>query len=88
MKILLVNPNRYRTPPVPPLALEYLKNRVIKQNQSITDFGAGFANGTLLDILPEDDDVIKTLKNIGILNTRGKEVFYNCVVFPLLDQDG
>ena len=24
MKILLINPNRYRTPPVPPLALEYL----------------------------------------------------------------
>lgn len=26
MKILLVNPNRYRTPPVPPLALEYLSS--------------------------------------------------------------
>ena len=24
MKVLLINPNRYRTPPVPPLALEYL----------------------------------------------------------------
>jgi len=26
MKILLINPNRYRTPPVPPIALEYLQN--------------------------------------------------------------
>jgi radical SAM superfamily enzyme YgiQ (UPF0313 family) len=26
MKILLVNPNRYRTPPVPPLALEYIQS--------------------------------------------------------------
>ena len=25
MRILLVNPNRYRTPPTPPLALEYLQ---------------------------------------------------------------
>ena len=24
MKLVLINPNRYRTPPVPPLALEYL----------------------------------------------------------------
>jgi len=26
VKILLINPNRYRTPPVPPLGLEYLEN--------------------------------------------------------------
>lgn len=26
MKLLLINPNRYRTPPVPPLALEYLES--------------------------------------------------------------
>jgi len=28
MKILLINPNRYHTPPVPPLALEYLENAI------------------------------------------------------------
>ncbi|MCP4158268.1 MAG: hypothetical protein GY757_61785, partial [bacterium] len=71
-----------------PKGLEYLKNRGITNNQSLTDFGTGFANATLLNILPEDNEIIKSLKKIGILNTRGKEVFYNCVVFPLYDDKG
>ncbi len=69
--------------------LNYLKqDRGITDNQSLKDFGAGYANGTLLEILPEDPDVIKTLKKIGILNAKGHEVFYNCVVFPLYNARG
>ncbi len=71
-----------------PKGLEYLKNRGIINNQSLTDFGTGYANATLLNILPEDEEIIKSLKKIGILNTRGKEVFYNCVVFPLYNDKG
>jgi len=68
---------------------DYLKNdRGINDNQSIKDFGAGFANGTLLNILPDDEEIIKSLKSIGILNSRGKEIFYNCLVFPLYDSRG
>jgi DNA primase len=64
--------------------LNYLKQeRGIADNQSIKDFGAGYANGTLLEILPDDPDIIKALKKIGILNAKGSEMFYNCVVFPL-----
>ena len=69
--------------------IDYLKNeRSINDNQSLKDFGAGYANGTLLKILPEDPDVIVALKTIGILNSKGKEIFYNCVVFPLYDTKG
>jgi DNA primase len=69
--------------------LTYLKqDRGIADYQSIKDFGTGFANGTLLELLPEDPQVIKTLKKIGILNARGHEVFYNCVVFPLYSAGG
>ena len=69
--------------------LDYLKNdRNIRNPQSLTDFGTGYANGTLLKILPEDKDIIKSLKTIGILNKNGKEFFYNCVVFPLYDPNG
>jgi len=69
--------------------IDYLKNeRGINDNQSLKDFGAGYANGTLLKILPEDPDVIEALKTIGILNSKGKEIFYNCVVFPLYDTRG
>jgi DNA primase catalytic core len=69
--------------------LNYLKqDRGIADNQSLKDFGAGYANGTLLEILPEDPEVVKALKKIGILNTKGHEVFYNCVVFPLYNARG
>ena len=69
--------------------IDYLKNdRGINDNQSIKDFCTGYANGTLLNILPEDEEIIKSLKGIGILNSKGKEIFYNCVVFPLYDTKG
>lgn len=69
--------------------LNYLKTeRGINDNQSFKDFGVGFVNGTLLDILPNDEEVIGALKKIGVLNPKGHEFFYNCVVFPLCDQNG
>ena len=69
--------------------IKYLNNdRGITDNQSLKDFGAGYVNGTLLEILPQDDEVIKALKRIGILNTKGHEIFYNCVVFPLYSNRG
>jgi DNA primase len=69
--------------------LTYLKaERGIADNQTLTDFGAGYANGTLLEILPDDAEVVKALKRIGILNAKGHEMFYNCAVFPLFDERG
>jgi DNA primase catalytic core len=69
--------------------LDYLTNaRNIKDLQSIKAFGAGYVNGTLTGILPDDRQVIDQLKKIGILNKKGNEIFYNCVVFPLLDTQG
>ncbi len=77
-----------------PQGQSYLKERGINNHQSLKDFAVGFVNGTLTDILPvadtgnEDDETIDTLKKLGILNQKGNEVFYNCVVFPLYDQEG
>ena len=69
--------------------LNYLKNeRGITGNIVLKDFGAGYVNGTLHEILPEDREVIESLKRIGILNAKGHEVFYNCVIFPLYDASG
>ena len=69
--------------------LNYLtQERGITDHQSLKDFGAGYANGTLLEILPEDPEVTAALKKTGILNAKGHEMFYNCVVFPLLDERG
>ncbi len=69
--------------------LNYLKQeRGIRNNQSSTDFSTGYVNGTLLEILPYDPEVISALKRIGILNEKGHEMFYSCVVFPLLSEGG
>ncbi len=71
-----------------PEAKEYLNKRGITDNSLFSDFKAGFANGTLLNVLPNDGDIKKQLKELGILNKRGKEHFYGCVTFPLYDLDG
>ncbi|WP_407929170.1 hypothetical protein [Desulfomarina profundi] len=60
----------------------------MSNNQTLTDFGTGYANGSLKNILPDDPEVINTLKSLGILNAKGNEIFYNCVVFPICDKDG
>jgi DNA primase len=68
---------------------DYLKNeRGITDSRSLADFAVGYADGTLLNILPDDEQIIGSLKTIGILNRKGKEIFYNCVVFPLYDAQG
>ncbi|MDH5525391.1 MAG: CHC2 zinc finger domain-containing protein [Desulfobulbaceae bacterium] len=68
--------------------LNYLKDRGIMDLESMKDFGTGYVNGSLLEILPDDEEVVTSLKKLGILNSKGKESFYQCVVFPLFDQSG
>ncbi len=69
--------------------ISYLKDVWgISSNRSITDFGVGYVNGTLLEILPEDNEINKTLRKIGLLNNKGHEALNDCVVFPLCDHGG
>ncbi len=69
-------------------ARQYLKTRGITDKSLFSDYQIGFANGTLLNVLPDDKKIIKQLKEIGILNSKGKEHFYGCATFPLYDPDG
>jgi DNA primase catalytic core len=72
-----------------PAALEYLRDqRDIRENRSLKDFGVGYANGTLLDIMPRDEEIIGPLKRIGVLNSRGREFFAGCAIFPLFGERG
>lgn len=71
-----------------PRAREYLEPRGITDKSALSAHQAGFANGTLLNVLPNDGDLIDQLKELGILNERGKEHFYGCVTFPLYDGNG
>ena len=66
---------------------EYLKTQGITDREIFSDFKVGFGNGTLLNAVPGEGEVWEALKEIGILNTEGQEVFYGCVVFPIFDEN-
>ena len=71
-----------------PRAREYLATRGITDKQIFSDHKIGFANGTLLNVLPDEGEIMKQLQELGILNGKGKEHFYNCATFPLYDLAG
>jgi len=71
-----------------PRAKEYLARRGITDNAIFSDYKIGFANGTLLNVLPDEGDIMKQLQELGILNGKGNEHFYSCVTFPLYDLAG
>ena len=59
-----------------PRARQYLIKRGITDNTIFSDFKIGFANGTLLNVLPGEGDIYEQLKQIGILTSKGNEHFY------------
>lgn len=69
-------------------ARDYLNGRGITDNALFAAHNIGFANGTLLNVLPTDGNVTNDLKELGILNDRGNEHFYGCATFPLFDLSG
>jgi len=68
-------------------ALEYLQSRGITDNSIYDDFKLGYSNGTLGNVLPNDGEVKEALKEIGLITERGYELFYNCVIFPVFDDN-
>ena len=68
---------------------EYLAKRGIYGEEVYRGFKIGYANGSLRGTLPanEDNEIIRILKETGILNQKGNEHFYNCVVFPICDEN-
>jgi DNA primase catalytic core len=71
-------------------AAEYLSGRGIRGEEIYKAFSIGFANGSLKNTLPTnaDNELLRTLQEIGILNQRGTEHFYGCAVFPIYDESG
>ena len=70
-----------------PRALQYLQSRGINDNSVFSDFQIGYSNGTLLNTIPDEGDIIDSLKQIGVLNDKGHEMFYGSVVFPVFDEN-
>ena len=71
-----------------PRAMQYLETRGITDKGVYSAHRIGFANGTLLNVLPHDGDISGQLKGMGVLTDKGHEHFYGHVTFPLYDANG
>jgi DNA primase len=63
-------------------ARQYLKDRKLWNSELYEGFQFGYCDGTLLKALPKGD-VRDALREMGILNSKGREHFLGCVVVPL-----
>jgi len=66
----------------------YLAGRGITDASQWERHGAGYCNGRLPELLPNDERVRGELKILGLLLPDGRERFAGCVVFPIRDAEG
>jgi len=66
--------------------LEYLRGRGLADPETLKVFRVGYVNGTLKNVLPKS--AIGPLQQLGILNDKGNEFFFGCVVVPVFCSDG
>jgi DNA primase len=71
-----------------PRGAEYLKSRGIKDAATFEAFRVGLASGKLRETLPKEGEVGEQLRELGILSAGGTELFFGCIVVPLLDERG
>jgi len=72
-----------------PEGLKYLvKQRGIHTVTHFKNYQLGYADGSLLEALPQDDESLALFKTLGVLTNKGRELFKDCVVFPLFDDQG
>ncbi|HEN47442.1 MAG TPA: hypothetical protein ENI75_03670, partial [Mizugakiibacter sp.] len=72
-----------------PEGMKYLiKGRGINHVTHFKNYQLGYADGSLLDALPQDDDSRNLFKALGVLTGKGRELLQGCVVFPLFDDQG
>lgn len=72
-----------------PEGLRYLtKARGLHDISLIKQFQIGLATGSLLEVLPADEETLSQLISLGVLTESRRELLNGCVVFPLWSQDG
>lgn len=70
---------------------EKIKNQLKDFNINqpiIIKYKLGTANGSLLKTIPQKGPILESLKQAGILDEQGKEIFLDCLIIPELDQEG
>lgn len=72
-----------------PEGLRYLaKTHGLQDVTLCKTFQVGYANGSLLQVLPQSGETVAQLQTLGVLDTHGVERFLGCVVFPLWSASG
>jgi DNA primase len=64
----------------------YLKERGITDPETIRAFSLGYVSGQSLPQLTDAQQ--ERLQDLGVLNSKGNETFYDCIVCPLHDTEG
>jgi DNA primase catalytic core len=65
--------------------LEYLKGRRLAEAATLGTFQVGYSNGSLLQALPRQGEIVEGLKTLGVLRADGREHFEGCVAAPIFD---
>ena len=68
-------------------AQSYLASRGLGSPEMQKAFNIGFADGSLLDMIPSEGEVYEGLKAVGLLRDDGREHFRDAVVVPLTHPD-
>jgi DNA primase catalytic core len=66
-------------------AQEYLRRRGLTDAQLALDFQLGYADGSLLKLVPKGGALREELVALGVLTEKGRELLGGCIVVPIAD---
>jgi 5S rRNA maturation endonuclease (ribonuclease M5) len=66
-------------------AQEYLKKRGLTDIDLLRALKVGYADGSLLKVVPKDGEVREQLKAMGVITSEGRELLGGCIVIPIPD---
>jgi DNA primase len=67
----------------------YLREqRGIRDATVFETYRLGLCTGKLRETLPPQGEIVDGLRSLGVVNDRGVELLYGCIVFPLLGEAG
>jgi len=66
-------------------AQEYLKQRGLVDADLLRAHRVGYADGSLLKVIPKDGEVREQLVLLGVITSEGRELLGGCIVVPIPD---
>jgi DNA primase len=66
-------------------AQAYLKKRGLTDLDLLRALKVGYADGSLLKVIPKDGEIREALVSLGVITSEGRELLGGCVVIPIPD---